>query len=554
MQEAVMRFKTSYKAVTIACICLGMELMLPEFVRGQEGSSPAPAASSAETSQDDFRTLAEVVRQLQAQVQSLNSQVGELRAEGQSARAESITLRKELNAAKAQLASLPGASPVQSGGGSYASAVQPEAAGTSTGSPVAGDVSQGQNGEESSSRLEEDVQLASQKINEQSQTKVESGSKYRLRLSGIVLFNLVSNRGSVDNEDFPEIATRREPLDSGVAFGGSLRQSQITLQTFGPDIAGAHTSADLSLDFAGGFPETANGSLLGNARIRTGTIRLDWAKTSIVAGQDQMFFAPLNPTSLASLAVPALSYSGNLWGWTPQVRIEHRVALSDRSSLLIQGGILQSVSGEITESEYEREPSRGEQSGQPAYAARIAWSQRLFGQKITGGVGGYYGRQSWGLGRRIDGWTGTADLLMPLGKRFEFSGEFYRGRAVGGFGGGIGQDVLWNGALDDAGTTVHGLDSMGGWAQLKFKPAPKFEVNGAFGNDSPFSSELRVFGGNPIYSGLLLSKNASYFVNFIYQPRSDVVFSTEYRYLKSFVLDSSPNVANIINFNLGYIF
>ena len=81
------------------------------------------------------------------------------------------------------------------------------------------------------------MQLASQKINEQSQTKVESGSKYRLRLSGIVLFNLVSNRGSVDNEDFPEIATRREPLDSGVAFGGSLRQSQISLQTFGRVIA-----------------------------------------------------------------------------------------------------------------------------------------------------------------------------------------------------------------------------------------------------------------------------------------------------------------------------
>src|SRR5450755_2155613 len=107
MQEAVMRFKPSHKAVTIACICLGMEVMLPEFVRGQEGSSPASAASSAETRQDDLRTLAEVVRQLQAQVQSLNSQVGELRAEGQSARVETITLRKELNVAKAQLASLP---------------------------------------------------------------------------------------------------------------------------------------------------------------------------------------------------------------------------------------------------------------------------------------------------------------------------------------------------------------------------------------------------------------------------------------------------------------
>ena len=66
--------------------------------------------------------------------------------------------------------------------------------------------------------------------------------------------------------------------------------------------------------------------------------------------------------------------------------------------------------------------------------------------------------------------------------------------------------------------------------------------------------ELRSFTGNTGYSGLLLTKNVSYFVNFVYHPRSDVVFSTEYRHLKTFVLDSSPNVANIMSFSLGYIF
>ena len=47
------------------------------------------------------------------------------------------------------------------------------------------------------------------KINDQYQTKVESGSKYRLRLSGLVLLNLFENRGTVDNLDFPELAFRR---------------------------------------------------------------------------------------------------------------------------------------------------------------------------------------------------------------------------------------------------------------------------------------------------------------------------------------------------------
>ena len=45
----------------------------------------------------------------------------------------------------------------------------------------------------------------------------------------------------------------------------------------------------------------------------------------------------------------------------------------------------------------------------------------------------------------------------------------YRGRAVGGLGGGIGQGVLLAGPLTSP-VAIQGLDSMGGWVQLKFKP------------------------------------------------------------------------------------
>ena len=92
------------------------------------------------------------------------------------------------------------------------------------------------------------------------------------------------------------------------------------------------------------------------------------------------------------------------------------------------------------------------------------------GQDLTVGIGGYYGRQNYGFGRNVDGWAGTTDLTIPLGRYFGLSAEFYRGRAVGGLGGGIGQRVLISGDPADPSTTVRGLDSMGGWVQLKFKP------------------------------------------------------------------------------------
>lgn len=94
---------------------------------------------------------------------------------------------------------------------------------------------------------------------------------------------------------------------------------------------------------------------------------------------------------------------------------------------------------------------------------------------------------------------------------------------------------------------------MGGWAQLKFKPRTNFEINGAIGLDSPFASELRRFSANSIYPNSY-TRNLSPLVNFIYQVRSDILFSTEYRRLQTSVLDSGSNKANLINFGLGYIF
>ena len=101
---------------------------------------------------------------------------------------------------------------------------------------------------------------------------------------------------------------------------------------------------------------------------------------------------------------------------------------------------------------------------------------------------------------------------------------------------------------------VRGLDSLGGWAQLKFKLGPKFEVNGALGEDNPFSGELKRFPSSPTYYGILLTRNVSPFVNFIYQLRSDVLFSAEYRRLETFVLNSNSQRANLVTLSLGYTF
>src|SRR5579862_9011227 len=517
---------------------------------GQQVRSAPSSNSSSPEAPVELHALSDLIRNLQDEVQALNSQLGDLRSQQERSSAEARELRHELDLMRAQEA--PSAS------GPLNPYAQPPAKESSAqpASSLPSTSPQSQSTEDRIAKLEETQDVMEGKINDQYQTKVESGSKYRLRLSGIVLLNLFENRGTVDNEDFPELAESKlanEPTASPTTFGGTLRQSEIRLQAFGPDIAGARTSADINFDFAGGFAEAPNGVGMGIVRLRTGTVRLDWTNTSIVAGQDRLFFVPLAPTSLATLAIPALSYSGNLWAWTAQVRVEHRIVLSDASSISFQGGILDNLTGDLPSEEYSRYPTWGEQSGQPAYAARASWTHRMFGQDFTAGVGGYYGRQDWGFSRGVDGWAGTADLTMPLGKRFELTGAFYRGRAVAGLGGGVGQSVLLNGPFMDPATVFRGLDSMGGWAQLKFKVKSNFEINGAFGSDNPFAGELRQYNAHTIYPGAY-TRNLSPLVNVIYQIRSDILFSVEYRYLRSTVLDRGFFSANHVNLSLGYIF
>jgi hypothetical protein len=549
------RFQVYFKPIALATLIA----FLPLLARCQNAASATSSVSPELAS--DIKALVASVNRLQSQVETLNSQMSDLRNAQQDALREAEQLRAELNQTREQLAAKIGGTP-----GSYVAgpAISQASASLSSSSSVgtseklppqvqSTDASSNGDLQQRVSKLEDDQELLNDKIIEQSQTKIESGSKYRVRLSGLVLLNTAVTRGSVDNLDIPQIAVPALAPGAAGSFSGSLRQSQIGIEAFGPDIAGARTSANLKFDFAGGFPNIPNGAAFGVVRLRTGTVRLDWANTSVVAGQDAIFFAPLTPTTLSSLAIPALSYTGNLWSWTPQVRIEHRFALSENSGLRIQAGILDSLTGDVPEQAL-RSPSVGEESGQPAYATHIGYSQRIFGRDLSVGIGGYYGRQNWGFGRAVDGWAGVTDVTVPLGEFLDFSAEFYRGRAVGGLGGGIGQSILLSGSIYNPGTAIYGLDSTGGWLQLKFKPKPNFEINFAYGQDQPFARELKLFPASALYYGYSISRNQSPFVNFIYRVRSDVLFSMEYKRLQTNPLTGNPYIANQLIMSLGYAF
>jgi len=487
-------------------------LLLSGSINGWTQTTSSPAAQPSDA-------MTDAVRELQAEVRELRTAVVELRSEAGQYRAETEQLRKELQATRAASATAApnGVTPL----------------------------------EERVSSLEESSQLLSSKVDDQFQTKVEAASKYRVRLSGIVLLNLFSNHGRMDSQDTPTWAIPDIPNVSGQTLGASLRQSEIGLEVFGPRLAGARTSGNLQFDFSGGSPNTPNGVNLGLVRMRVASIRMDWKDTSIVAGQDNTFFSPLSPTSFASLAIPAFSYAGNLWGWIPQVRLEHRFNLSEGQSVVLQGGILDNVTGELP-SAFAPFAQAGQSSGQPAYAGRAAWTRNVFGMPLTLGAAGYYSRQTWSMNQNVDGWAAMTDWSVPLARRVSLNGEFYRGRAIGGLGGAVGRSVLFSGNPSPQGQ-VRALNSVGGWSQLKVIATSKLEFNGAFGVDNPYASDVRGFSVSPGFPAPLL-QNRSSLVNVIYRPRSDLLLSGEYRHLRTFDIDAGSPTADQVNLMMGILF
>ncbi len=249
-----------------------------------------------------------------------------------------------------------------------------------------------------------------------------------------------------------------------------------------------------------------------------------------------------------------MAYAGNLWGWTPQLRVEHRFDLSGQQTLTFQGGILDNLDWEPPSDPYFRSAQAGESSGQPAYAIRTAWSRPLFGHPLSFGTAGYYGRQNWAWGRSVDAWAGMTDWQIPILRRVGLSGEFYRGRAVGGLGGAIGQTILFGGNPMYSTTSIRGLDSAGGWTQLKFQLTPKLELNGVFGEDNAFAGDVRGFATDANNFGPILGRNRGALGNLVYRPRSDLVLSAEFRRLHTFPIFDSANVTNQVNLAMGILF
>ena len=379
-----------------------------------------------------------------------------------------------------------------------------------------------------------------------------SQSKFPVTVYGTVLLNAVYNTALTNIEDIPLIAGKQgsDPFPNDKNYAMTARQSRLGFRYQGPEVMGAKISGQVEVDFFGGKAALGNGVNMDLLRLRLALGRLDWKDFSLVAGQDWSVFAPLNPTSLASYAIPAMSASGNPWIRSPQLRAEWRHALSDSSKFQWQIGATDPNVGDYgTAFLTSRSPLIGERGRMPALDSRLGFTSTVDGHDFAFGVSGHYGRGKnvgtigpRNVTRTVDSWGAALDWSLPFSKYFAITGEAYEGRALGIFSVASGEGV---GAVGTRGE--HGVLSRGGWAQAQLNFNPKWQMNAAYGIDQPKTTELPVGNRN---------RNQTFMTNLMYKFSPNVTFAWEYR---RFLTDFRNQLfaderGDHINFAVAYAF
>jgi len=392
------------------------------------------------------------------------------------------------------------------------------------------------------------------------QTKVESVSKYPVRVTGLILFNSYLNRGVPDNADLPAIAGRITTTSGNGSVGASFRQTIVGVEGDGPHVLGARTSANVNIDFFDGLAYTSYGTSAGVVRMRTAQVALDWQNDSVDVGLEAPLISPRSPTSFATVAEPSLAGAGNLWTWAPQLRYAHRFNVRNDDRMQFEFGLWDPSSAGYNPNQLFRAASPGELSQQPAYESRISYSAHD-GKGAEFGVGGYYSRQTYPgyagttYTAHLDSWASTIDWKLPFMHYFELSGEGYRGRAIAGLGGGVYKDVV-QGTSPLSGTAVlHGLNAIGGWAQLKTRFTEELETNLAMGIDDGFARDFHaVVLPAGASNGQLRARNRMFMANVIYRPKTYIILSPEYRRIWSSPINSQGNTLDVYTLSLGFQF
>lgn len=364
-------------------------------------------------------------------------------------------------------------------------------------------------------------------------------SKIPVKIYGSILFNANYVDRGANTNDIPLFAQKRDASNDQdhQNFNMTARQTRFGLRYEGKIFEDAKLTGVFEFDLLGGKPAFANGVNFDIFRVRLAYGRIDWAKDSLEAGQDWAVFSPLNPTTLASYAIPGFSTSGNLWNRIPQIRYEHREG--KESKFIFTAAVLDPNAGDNAGNPAARLIGLGERGALPAFETRIGFTTPSHGKESSAGVSGHYSRLRGLIGTlaavpvgpggvtgdfrlaSIDSYGVSGDANVWLFSGFRVTGELFHGRALGIFSGNIAQSAVVVGGRQ------RGINSTGGWAELHGEAPTGYQ--GSLKNFSAnFGYGIEDNRDEDLLAGIR-KRNQTYMINWQYKFSPNFTFAQEYR-------------------------
>jgi hypothetical protein len=384
--------------------------------------------------------------------------------------------------------------------------------------------------------LEERVQVAEQRAADLSQEKVEASQRFPISLTGMLLFNAFLNgKNAAGNENPTTVSATSGPATNGA----TIAQTVLGLRFESPKaLWGAQVNGSVFFDFYGGDGT----SLDHSARLRTADIQFDWANTSVMVGQDKPLIAPRDPFSLAQVEVSPFTAAGNLWLWSPQVKVEERFKFGDDSGLRAQLGVYE-MGGTYMSETYSDSTiysnSRVESSAGPALEGRFEFWHKFGERKRIELAPGFHTAQTTQDGASVPSRLFSFDWFANPWEKIEFTGAFYSGENIAGLGT-IGPGYF---VLDQ--TLVRPVQAIGGWTQLAWLATPKLSFHLIAGQHNNQASEV---------SEGLIYKNQGYAANLVYRLAPNVLFSLEGMQLRTSYAGSGTRLNNHYDLGVAYLF
>jgi hypothetical protein len=379
--------------------------------------------------------------------------------------------------------------------------------------------------------LEEQVAVQGSRIEEQAQTKVESGQRFPIRIKGMLLFNTFLNSKQDGVDQYPTVAAPRGEYSYG---GASLRQSVLGFDYRGPEVFGGKVHASMLMDFFGGSGQALDQSL----RIRTATMQIDWKSRSVSMGVDKPIFSPREPSSLAQVGVSPLTGAGNLWMWLPQVRLEQSFRWSDTSGVRAQMGVVQT-----RELPYQGAGDNLSQveAARPGLEGRYEFWHDFGGGRRFELAPGFHVSTSHVAGDAVPSRLFSMDWLVIPWRKLEFTGALFTGENVTHLGtGGVGQGFVILGPQQ-----VKPLPSHGGWAQLTVPVTERFSFH--------FFSGVQDDQNAALPAGQI-GRNLAYGANFFYRLAPNVIMSLETSQVRTSYIQMGHRLNNHYDLAFAYLF